>query len=142
MGPLWILYRPSIYFSSIKVINDFIEPFVERAIAQSKEEYEKKDKPGNTINLTDALSQFTKDRNLLRDHIASTIVAARDTTAACLSWLFFELSYHPEIYIKLMEEVLNTIGQNGRPTYEDLKGMKYMQNCLNEGILLFLTQLY
>jgi hypothetical protein len=30
--------------------------------------------------------------------------------------------------------VLRTLGEDGRPTYEDLKSMKYMQHCLNEGI--------
>jgi hypothetical protein len=29
---------------------------------------------------------------------------------------------------------LNTLGEEGRPTYEDLKSMKYLQYCLNEGI--------
>src|SRR6266496_3843809 len=102
---------------------------------QSQEELEKKEKFGKVVNFTDSLSQFTKDRQLVRDHVASTITAARDTTAACLSWLFLELSYHPEIYEKLRQEVINTIGQDGKPTYEDLKGMKYLQHCLNEATL-------
>jgi hypothetical protein len=33
----------------------------------------------------------------------------------------------------LREEVLGTLGVEGRPTYEDLKSMKYMQYCINEG---------
>ena len=46
--------------------------------------------------------------------------------------MFYELSYHPEVYAKLRDEVLNTLGTNGKPTYEDLKNMKYLQYCLNE----------
>jgi cytochrome P450 len=51
-----------------------------------------------------------------------------------LSWLYYELSYHPEVYAKLREEVLSTLGIDGKPTYEHLKSMKYLQYCLNESI--------
>ena len=63
----------------------------------------------------------------------STLLAGRDTTACTLSWLTYELAYHPDVYAKLREEVLAHLGTDGRPTYEDLKSMKYMQWCLNEG---------
>jgi cytochrome P450 len=49
-----------------------------------------------------------------------------------LSWLYYELSYHPEIYARLREEVLSTLGKDGKPTYEHLKSMRYLQYCLNE----------
>jgi len=60
----------------------------------------------------------------------------RDTTAATLSWLFYELAYHPEFYAKLRKEVIDALGTDRRLTYEDLKDMKYLQHCLNEGIPL------
>ena len=63
----------------------------------------------------------------------STLLASRDTTACALSWLFYELSYHPEVYSKLRGEVLKVLGTDGKPTYDDLKSMKYLQYCLNEG---------
>ena len=58
-----------------------------------------------------------------------------DTTACALSWLFYELSYHPKVYQKLRDEVIRTLGMDGKPTYEDLKNMKYLQYCLNEGTI-------
>ena len=78
----------------------------------------------------------------------STLLAGRDTTACTLSWLTYELAYHPEVYAKLREEVLAHLGTDGRPTYEDLKSMKYMQWCLNEGtpqkrkVLMLVLRLY
>ena len=112
-------------------LNDFISPFVERAILMSKSEsrdYEE------GKDFTHSLSIFTQDRKVLRDQLISTLLAGRDTTACTLSWLFYELAYHPDIFSRLREEVLKTIGMNGIPTYEDLKGMKYLQWCLNESI--------
>jgi cytochrome P450 len=115
-------------------LNNFIAPFVERAILMSstsakrdltEDETEKK-------TFTHSLSEFTRDRKVMRDQLVSTLLAGRDTTACTLSWLFYELSYHPEIYTKLRKEVLDTIGQHEKPTYEDLKNMKYLQHCINE----------
>ena len=62
----------------------------------------------------------------------STLLAGRDTSACTLSWLFYELAYHPDVYAKLREEVLSKLGSDGKPTYENLKSMKYLQYCLSE----------
>lgn len=111
-------------------LNNFISPFVERAISMSKSE--SKDDEDSEKNFTHSLSMFTRDRKVLRDQLVSTLLAGRDTTACALSWLFYELAYHPNIFSRLREEVLNTLGKHKIPTYEDLKGMKYLQWCLNE----------
>jgi cytochrome P450 len=126
----------------MKVLNDFIEPYVERATDQSREHMETKEQRGENANFTDALSQFTNNRTVLRDQLVSTLLAGRDTTACTLSWLFYELSYQPEVYQTLRQEVLRTLGRDGKPTYENLKSMKYLQWCLNEGTMypILLTQ--
>ena len=136
IGPFWRVYWPKDFRDSIKVLNNFIEPFVERAIGQSQADIEAKENGGEKVNFTDSLSRFTNDRTVLRDQLVSTLLAGRDTTACTLSWLFYELAYHPEVYAKLRDEVLKTLGPNGKPTYEDLKSMKYLQYCLNEGNIL------
>jgi cytochrome P450 len=119
----------------MKILNQFVEPFAERALSLSPEDIAAKEElQHEKINLTESLSRFTKSRTVLRDQLVSTLLASRDTTACALSWLFYELSYHPEIYAKLRGEVLNVLGTDGKPTYEDLKSMKYLQYCLNEGI--------
>lgn len=47
------------------------------------------------------------------------------------------LAEHPEITNRLREEVLNHIGPERRPTYEDLRGMKYLRAFVNETLRLF-----
>ena len=129
IGPLWRLYSPRDLTTSVKTLNDFIEPFIERAVQGNIKE-------GEARNFTEALSEYTKDRKVLRDQLVNTLLAGRDTTAATLSWLFYELAYHPDVYAKLRQEVLSTVGVDGKPTYEDLKRMKYLQHCMNEGIYI------
>ena len=113
----------------MNTLNNFISPFVERAISMSKSASNEDDEGKD---FTHSLSRFTQDRKVLRDQLVSTLLAGRDTTACALSWLFYELAYHPDVFSRLREEILSTVGKHGQPTYEDLKGMKYLQWCLNE----------
>jgi cytochrome P450 len=133
MGNIWWLYHPSSFTAALRTLNNFIEPFVERAAMQDEDSLQDKQQTGQAMNFTDSLSQFTKDRQVLRDQLVNALIAGRDTTAACLSWLFLELSYRPDLYAKLREEVLSTLNRDAKPTYEDLKNMKFLQHCLNEG---------
>jgi hypothetical protein len=77
IGPFWRIYYPKEFMESMKVLNNFIEPFVERAIKLSPEDIEEKENSGGKVNFTDSLSQFTTDRVVLRDQIVSTLLAGR-----------------------------------------------------------------
>jgi cytochrome P450 len=110
-------------------LNKFVSPFIERAISISKSESSDE---GEGKDFAHCLSMFTQERKVLRDQLVSILLAGRDSTACALSWLFYELAYHSNVFAQLREEILNTVGKHGLPTYEDLKGMKYLQWCLNE----------
>jgi cytochrome P450 len=77
----------------------------------------------------------TNDRRQIRDELINGLIAGRDTTAGLLSNLFFLLAKHQEAWTKLQDEVNSAL--NGRlPNYEDLRQMKYLRYCLNEGPFL------
>lgn len=73
----------------------------------------------------------------MRDQLVAVLLAGRDTTASTLSWTFYELARHPDIVSKLREEIIGTVGLERAPTYADLKGMKYLQNVLQETLRLY-----
>lgn len=79
IGPFWRTYYPREFKESIKVLNNFIEPFIERAMGQSRDDIEAKENSGEKVNFTDSLSQFTRDRTVLRDQLVSTLLAGRGT---------------------------------------------------------------
>jgi Cytochrome P450 len=41
------------------------------------------------------------------------------------------LSEHPDIEKRLRQEIFEIVGQTGRPTYDQMRGMKYMKAFLN-----------
>lgn len=74
-----------------------------------------------------ALADFTQDPKVLRDQLVAVLLAARDTTAAALSWAFYALARNPRLVEKLREEIAEVLGFQKLPTYENLKSMKYLQ---------------
>lgn len=78
----------------------------------------------------DELTKVTQDRYLLRSAILNLLVAGRDTTASLLSNLWFVLARKPEVWKKLQDEIASF--QGAKPTYEQLKDLKYLRQCINE----------
>lgn len=56
--------------------------------------------------------------------------------ATLLSWAFWLLAKHPQVWNKLREEILNDIGQK-KPTYQQLKDSTYLKWVLNETLRLY-----
>lgn len=47
------------------------------------------------------------------------------------------LSKHPEVCKRLRQEILEHVGESRRPTFDDLKDMKYLRAVINETIRLY-----
>ena len=137
MGPFGKIAPRGAYRRCIKVINEFVNQYIDRALRFSPEELATKSKSDEGYTFLHALAAFTRDRTILRDQLVAVLLAGRDTTACTLSWTIYELGRNPEVVKKLREEILATVGQNRPPTYTELKGMKYLQNVMNETLRLY-----
>lgn len=109
------------------MINEFVNPYIDDSLRLTQEELATKTKSEEGYTFLHALASFTRDRKVLRDQLVAVLLAGRDTTASTLSWTFYELSRSPEITRKLREEIINRVGLDKAPTYDDLKSMKYLQ---------------
>jgi cytochrome P450 len=125
------------YLKSIKIIEEFITPFIDKTLSLSPEELEKRSKSEKEFTFLHSMAAFTRDPKVIRDQLIAVLLAGRDTTAATLSWAFYELSHSPKSWTKLRNEVLNVVGPDRQPTYEDLKNLKYVNNVLNETLRLY-----
>lgn len=122
------------YWAGLKVINAFVEPFIEQVLRLDVLELKEK---ANQSFLDALAATGTRDRNTIRDQVIAVLLAGRDTTAGTLSFTFQELSNHPEVFHKLRREILETVGRSRPPTYEDLKNMPYLQHVMNETLRLY-----
>eukprot|EP00053_Salpingoeca_punica_P018017 m.175061 g.175061 ORF g.175061 m.175061 type:complete len:574 (-) comp17340_c0_seq1:1920-3641(-) len=76
-------------------------------------------------------------RPFLRDICASFILAGRDTTANCLSWLFYELCMNPRVEQKLVDELLS-VPEDSRVQFDELhtRSLPYLQATISEALRL------
>lgn len=133
-GKFKVFIPKGILWAGIKVINAFVEPFIEHVVRIDISELKEKANP----SFLDALAATgTRDRSAIRDQLIAVLLAGRDTTASGLSFTFKELSAHPEIVRKLRREILDKVGPSRPPTYEDLKSMPYLQHVMNETLRLY-----
>ena len=125
------------YNRGIKVLEEFIVPFIHKALSLDPAELEKISKSERSFTFLHALAAYTRDPKVIRDQIIAVLLAGRDTTAATLSWTFYELAHHPGVYSKLRQEILSIVGTDRSPSYDDLKSMKYLSHTLNETLRLY-----
>lgn len=121
-------------------VHAFAKYYVDKAIKLDDETLEKKSQSGYTFLYE--LAKQTKDAKVLQDQLLNIMVAGRDTTAGLLSFAFFELSRHPEVFQRLKEEIYSHFGE-GSPediekiTFESLKKCEYLKWVLNEALRLY-----
>ncbi|KAF9070001.1 cytochrome P450 [Rhodocollybia butyracea] len=125
----------------MKVINAFIEPIVAEAVAKMKGQEKKNDSAvediGEEDTLLDHLVKQTDDPVVIKDATLNILIAGRDTTAATLTFVVYCLSMYPEIMQRLRQEILEKVGPSKRPTYDDIRDMKYLRAVINETLRLF-----
>lgn len=136
LGPLNIFYRDQKADNCNRICREFAQQFAEDAVraAESEKEDKKKGQPGTKRQkyiFSHELAWRISDKRRILDELMNVLLAGRDTTASLLSNLFFMLAKNPAIWNRLRREVA---GLQGRvPTYEELRDLKYVLCCINEG---------
>jgi len=121
----------------VKRCHDFIDYYVHRALADSKEG--ERQGEGEYIFLN-ALARQTQDPLEIRSQLISILLAGRDTTASLLGYTLYLLARHPEVYEKLRTEVLAAFGEYQEEDHSiTLVGLKNCHPVLLERIASFGT---
>ncbi|KAH6646878.1 cytochrome P450 [Truncatella angustata] len=137
LGPFEALVPRGKYLRGVKTIDRFVMPFIDAALTLPREELDKLGGSDKEFTFLHSIARYTRDPAVLRDQIVAVLLAGRDTTAATLSWAFYELSRYPNKFARLRQEILDTAGRTKTPTYEELKSMTYLKHVLNETLRLY-----
>lgn len=74
----------------------------------------------------------------LRDILFNFLIAGRDTTALTLTWFMYCMSQNPACEALVREEIARELPDPKEPiTLKSLKGLKYLDWCLNETLRLY-----
>ncbi|MCJ1260480.1 hypothetical protein MMC22_000341 [Lobaria immixta] len=128
-------YFPGRQFKKdVKYVHDFVDRYVARRLESRKFQDTKEATDERYIFLHELVKE-TQDPLQIRSELLNVLLAGRDTTASLLSNSWFVLAKRPDIWVKLRTEVEQLGGE--LPTYEQLKGMKYLKAVLNESLRLY-----
>ncbi|KII83768.1 hypothetical protein PLICRDRAFT_168657 [Plicaturopsis crispa FD-325 SS-3] len=138
----------------MRVVGAFVEPILREAIDRQRQRVKEginasktdevgrtdevdKDEVGEDETLLDHLVRQTSDPVLLKDEILNIMIAGRDTTAATLTFIIYSMAMYPAVLQRLREEILAHVGPSQRPTYDQIREMKYLRAVINETLRLY-----
>jgi cytochrome P450 len=120
--------------------NDLMRSIVDQVIQDRKKgEHAKdmeKDLLGFMLNARDEHNLGLSDENI-RDQVITFLIAGHDTTANTLAYVLYELSRHPDIEARVLQEIANAgITSDKLPTVEQISSLKYISRVLKETLRL------
>lgn len=146
------------FLKDLRILDDFVDAIITKRRAETRraadigvgEEASKKgaqysDLLWRMIFLGEKDHGELFDDRFLRDACLNFIIAGRDTSATAMTWLMWELSQHPEIQDKILDEVRRVLSARGdgslgldqQPfSFAELKELKYTHAVINETLRL------
>ncbi|KAJ7580631.1 cytochrome P450 [Mycena floridula] len=118
-----------------KIINEFVDPIIDEALEKRRTLSPDAKEEGESFLAH--LVRHTQDYQVLQDELINLLVAGRDTTASTLTFAVYILSQRPDILTRLRKEVFEQVGATKRPTYDDIRDMKYLRAFINETLRLY-----
>jgi cytochrome P450 len=68
---------------------------------------------------------------------ADLLLRSRDTTQSTLTSAVYVLARNPDILARLRSEIIAAVGEDGIPTYQQARDIKYLRAFLNEVLRLY-----
>jgi cytochrome P450 len=131
VGKLAVLMPDKRYTDSVNFIHTYVRGYVQKAVDLHKSGKTLEKADGEKYVFLEELAKTGYGEKKIQDELLNILLAGRDTTASLLSYLFWHLARNPEVFNKLRVEIMQ-LGDN-RPSFEQIKAMKYLQYTLNEG---------
>ncbi|PFH61535.1 hypothetical protein XA68_17112 [Ophiocordyceps unilateralis] len=132
----WLVPQGS-YTKSIRILERFIDPFIQSALSLPPDQLAYLSKSDRDFTFLHNIVLLSRDPKVIRDQIMAVLLAGRDTTASTLSWTVYELARYPDVWAKLRAHILNRVGAERTPSYDDLKNLTYLTHTINETLRLW-----
>lgn len=98
-------------------------------------DYTKMENPSLLRFLVDMRGEESTSQQL-RDDLMTMLIAGHETTAALLTWTFYELSQNPDLYERVRREV-DEVLQGRSPCFEDTVNLPLLRACLAESLRMY-----
>ena len=149
--PYWNLPFANLYMKNLQdfeanmdLLNGVLDKLIIQAFETQNQEdievletrdYSKMENPSLLRFLVDMRGEEATSKQL-RDDLMTMLIAGHETTAAVLTWTFFELTQQPELMARVQKEVDDVL--KGRdPTFEDMLQLPLIRLCLAETLRMY-----
>ncbi|KAF7293313.1 Cytochrome P450 monooxygenase [Mycena chlorophos] len=122
------------------VISEYLDPIIQKAVDKKRGGGMRAmatDEEKDGMSLLDEMLDQTDDPQVLKDEMLNMLLAGRDTTMHTLTVVIYFFTMYPDIYRRARDETLAQIGPTRRPTYEDVKELKFLRAVINETMRLY-----
>ncbi|KAJ6513501.1 cytochrome P450 monooxygenase pc-1 [Mycena vulgaris] len=141
LGRIWPLFElfGDKTAGPMKAIGEYLDPVIANAMEKKRLAGPKEKSEGDVEepSLLDDLLNTTSDPQILKDEMLNMLLAGRDTTMHTLTVVIYFFTMYPDVCSRAREEVLAHVGPTQRPTYDDIKEMKYLRAVINETMRLY-----
>ena len=149
--PYWNLPFANLYMKNLQdfeanmeLLNNVLDKLIKQAFETQNQEdievletrdYSKMENPSLLRFLVDMRGEEASSKQL-RDDLMTMLIAGHETTAAVLTWTFYELTQQPELMARVQKEVDEVL--KGRdPTFEDMFQLPLIRLCLAETLRMY-----
>lgn len=138
VGKLATLWPDAKYEASKRYVHDYIALYIDQAAERRSGFSNEKIKEGSKERYVflDELMKLGISETKIRAELTNILLAGRDSTASLLGYVFYHLARDERVMGKLREEMRQFGGE--APSFEQLKGMKYLQHVLSESKYIML----
>ena len=127
LKPFKFLHRDKKWWEACKLITDYADQHVKKALQRLRE---RKESDTGPLRLVDEMARDTQDKLTLRSHIISAFSPAHDGAAITLSNAMFHIARHPDVWEELRREIEAT--KDEPLSYALLNSYKYLSQVLKE----------
>jgi cytochrome P450 len=135
--PTWVPLPRQLRFRQAR---DELQEIVDRLVAYRRAQ------PGGTKDRDDVVSRLIEStsqeadpavaRQRMRDELVTLLLAGHETTASTLTWAFYLLDHHHEVWERIHAEAVEVLGDR-LPRYEDLHRLRYTAMVIDEVMRMF-----
>ncbi|TFY61812.1 hypothetical protein EVG20_g6918 [Dentipellis fragilis] len=118
------------------IIHGWLSPLVDRAL-EEKAKSGTEGRKDEDHTFLDHLVASLDDAESIRFQVLNMLLAGRDTTSTTLTFVVYFLCLHPDVMLRLRQEIINEYGDSGKPSLETMRGLKHLRAVLNETLRLF-----
>nr|XP_053629682.1 LOW QUALITY PROTEIN: cytochrome P450 4C1-like [Cherax quadricarinatus] len=147
----WLMGYAKEHDACLKILHDFTRQTITRRRKAYEQRKLKSNEEGTELQgekkrlaFLDLLLESSTEggKNLtdqdIQEEVDTFMFEGHDTTTAAINWMLYLMGHHPHIQARVHEELDSIFEGTDRPaTMDDIRQMKYTENCIKEALRFF-----